>query len=84
LHTAVLCRDAEEGSGNFPGTLFAQDYQWVREYNTSIRVDDKGECLLLAVGNCYLLQQFSCRWKCEYNTSISLVNSCIACIIVRH
>ncbi|KAI7839176.1 hypothetical protein COHA_007066 [Chlorella ohadii] len=38
--------DAEEGSGNFPGTLFAQDYQWVREYNTSIRVDDKGTTFL--------------------------------------
>lgn len=37
------CRDAEEQTGSLPGTLFAQDYQWVREYNTSIRVDDKGE-----------------------------------------
>ncbi|PRW33241.1 RNA polymerase II-associated factor 1-like protein [Chlorella sorokiniana] len=38
--------DVAADSGNYPGGLFAQDYQWVREYNTSIRVDDKGTTFL--------------------------------------
>ena len=46
LSTLPTCSDADPESGNYPGTVFAQDYQWVREYNTSIRVDDKGEPLL--------------------------------------